>query len=76
MTIQYNILNAENLNTLITKAKAKENGVFSLRGIHYKVVDHKVTHMALNGEVLEFFGHFTVCVGKYKTEKEMKNLLK
>jgi len=58
-------LTIENQNKIIDLAKTKNDGVYSFRGVEYKVRDHKVTHYAAGGQVLEAYGHFNVVVGNY-----------
>ena len=55
----------ENVNAIVEKAKAKNDGVYQFRGVAYRVVNHRVTHIASNGAVLERCGHFDVRIGQY-----------
>ena len=55
----------ENMEFINLKAKEKENGVYRIRGVVYRVRDKRVTHIAHNGKVLERCGYFDVEVGKY-----------
>lgn len=72
----YNKLNIENLEAIRDKAKTKENGVYKFRGIHYRVRKNAVTHYACNGEVLENYGNFHVCIGTYNTREDALKMLK
>lgn len=58
------------------KAKTKRNGVYTARGVVYRVEDGKVTHYATSGKVSENFGNFLVDVGEYKWESEAVKMLK
>jgi hypothetical protein len=63
--MEYQTLNKENREAIAKRAATKENGVYTLRGVYYRVRDGKVTHYACKGEVVESCGHFDVCVGIY-----------
>lgn len=76
MAITYNILNYDNLQLIIQKAKLKVDGCYKLRGIMYRVRKGVVTHYAAKGEILECFGHFNFRIGTYTTEAERVKLLK
>lgn len=54
-----------NQNATYLKAKSKKDGCYTWRGFSYRVRDGRVTHFAVNGEVLEPCGNFNVIVGKY-----------
>jgi hypothetical protein len=56
----------ENLNIIVEKAKAKKDGIYSFRGVDYRVRAKRMTHFTHKGEVLEMFGNFTVSVGTYQ----------
>ena len=47
------------------KAKTKNDGVYTYRGIWYKVINKRLRYLASRGEVLECFGNFNVVVGTY-----------
>lgn len=69
-------LTVENCNLIKGKAKEKKNGVYTFRGITYRVVDGRVTHYAYEREILENFGYFNCIVGKYEHTDEMKKVLR
>lgn len=56
----------ENVALIVQKAKDKNNGVYMFRGVVYRVVDHRVTHIASNGKVMERCGYFNVVIGQYE----------
>lgn len=66
MTLQYG-LTIENQNLINTKAKTKKDGVYTFRGVAYRVRANKVTHFAVRGEVLQQYGAFNVKLGTYKS---------
>ncbi|CAB4241344.1 hypothetical protein UFOVP67_55 [uncultured Caudovirales phage] len=70
MAIKYNQLNLENLELIAAKAKVKDNGVYTLRGIIYRVKDKVVTHYASAGEICEVCYGFLALVGNYDTRDE------
>lgn len=66
-------------NTLVDKAKTKKDGVYSYKGIIYKVVDGKLRYIARHGEILQCSGFFNVVVGSYNgytddAKKALKNI--
>jgi len=62
------------------KAKSKADGIFSHKGIPYRVVSGEVTHFAdiIRGEVLVPYGHFNVVAGNFRCgwKDAAKKLLK
>lgn len=62
----YNKLTIANQRDCEMKAKTKKDGVYTLRGIAYRVRNNQVTHFACEGEVLVPYGNFNVIVGKYQ----------
>jgi len=56
----------ENVFAIVEKAKTKADGVYRFRGVAYRVVNNRVTHIAGNGLVLERCGWFDVQIGEYK----------
>jgi hypothetical protein len=57
----------ENLDIISAKAKTKRDGIYSFRGVEYRVRSHRMTHFAHRGEIHEVFGNFTVVVGRYES---------
>lgn len=55
----------ENLNVISEKAKDKNDGVYSFRGLEYRVKNGRFTHFAHNGRVMERAGFFNVEIGTY-----------
>ena len=55
----------ENVNLMIEKAKTKADCICRFRGVAYRIRDHRVTHYACNGRVLERCGWFDVEIGRY-----------
>lgn len=75
MTIVYNDLTLQNQNDIVEKAKTKPDGVYTLRGIFYRVRNGRVTHFASKGEVVQACGHFNIVLGTYGTKDEGRKLL-
>lgn len=63
--VQYCVLNIENQNAINAKAKDKKDGVYTFRGVAYRVRNARVTHFACRGEVIQQYGHFNTVVGSY-----------
>lgn len=74
--VTYHKLTLENIEAISARAKLRENGCYTFRGIMYRVKNGHVTHYACGGEVLERCGSFNVCVGSYKMDSEGLKLLK
>ena len=78
--MNYNRLTIENCDLIKEKAKTKNDGVYTIRGILYRVKNNKVTHYATSGAVYENFGGFTCNVGSYnaldrdKARKMLKSI--
>jgi hypothetical protein len=58
-------LNIENQKLINAKAKTKGDGIYSFRGVVYRVQDHHATHFADQGQILQQYGAFNVVVGSY-----------
>jgi len=65
-SIQYNELNQDNKNLIIDRARDKADGIYSFRGIMFRVRNGKVTHWAVDGKILQAMGHFNTQVGSYE----------
>ena len=74
--VVYGVLNTDNTNLIIDKAKSKADGIYSFRGILFKVNNGGVTHYATTGKVYAAVGHFVTQVGSYSTTQEAKLILK
>lgn len=77
----YNVLTIKNQSDIMTKAKNKSDGVYTFRGIDYKVKDGKVVMFAVNqpgmvGEFIKPFGNFNAVVGNFDTNEQKKQGLK
>jgi hypothetical protein len=59
-------LNTHNEALIIEKAKSKKDGVYTFRGVGYRVRNNKITHFSANGSILERCYGFNVVIGKYK----------
>lgn len=68
-----------NCNKAIEKAKQKNDGVYKLKGLYYRVKDHKVTHFAAYNNVYQFCYGFLVKIAtlesKYGEDNCRKSLL-
>ena len=74
--IVYGVLNRDNTNLIIDKAQSKNDGIYSFRGIFFRVRNGKVTHYACDGKILAGYGAFVSQVGSYNTTAEAKSQLK
>jgi len=73
--------NTENLQLIIDKAKTKNDGYYNFRGICYRVSNNYVTHIIVNGDILEKCYGFYSVIGHYKDYKsegvkKLKEMLK
>lgn len=59
-------LNIHNETLIIEKAKSKKDGVYTFRGVGYRIRNNKITHLSANGSILERCYEFNVVIGKYK----------
>jgi len=64
-SVQYGELNSDNVNLIIDKARDKADGIYSFRGIMFKVRNGGVTHWAAGGIILQAMGRFNTQVGSY-----------
>jgi len=66
----------ENMELINAKAKDKNDGVYQFRGVSYRVLNNRVTHIAHDSKVLELFGYFNVEIGRYEgySESAIKSL--
>jgi hypothetical protein len=74
--IQYGVLDHANVNLIIDKSESKPDGVYSFRGILFRVKGGKVTHWATDGKILQAMGRFNTQIGSYSTDAKAKALLK
>lgn len=74
--IQWGVLNIVNQNAIVDRAVALKDGIFSFRGIIFRVRNGKATHFAARGDIVAGFGHFNTVVGHYANDQEAKRLLK
>jgi hypothetical protein len=74
--IQYGVLDHTNVNLIINKSESKPDGVYSFRGILFRVKGGKVTHWATDGKILQAMGRFNTQIGSYSTDAKAKALLK
>jgi len=64
--IQYGVLDKDNVDLIIDKAQGKADGIYSFRGIMFKVKNGGVTHWAVDGKILQGMGRFNTQVGSYE----------
>jgi len=65
----------ENINMIHDKAKKKKDGVYSFRGLLYRVKDCRFTHYCYRREIFERSGYFNVYLGSTIHEREaLRNL--
>lgn len=74
--ITYNRLTIDNYTVIKERAKLKNDGIFTFRGITYRVENHKVTHFAYLGKIERNLGFAVTEVGTYQTKKELIDKLK
>jgi hypothetical protein len=74
--IQYGVLDNDNVNLIIDKSESKPDGIYSFRGILFKVKGGKVTHYATNGKILQAMGRFNTQIGSYDSSSQAKSILK
>jgi hypothetical protein len=79
-TVDWGRLTTANQNLIIDKAKVKPDGIYSVRGILFRVCNGKVTHFASEGKILMAVGHFNTSVGQYEvgmgSQDRAKKILK
>lgn len=71
MPVKYG-LTIENINLIHDKAKTKRDGVYSFRGILYRVKNGRFTHYGYRNEIVERAGNFDVPIG---TTLHMRKML-
>ena len=69
-------LNIENQNLIITKSKTKKDGIYTFRGVIYRVYTNTAILFAYNGEILQNYGGFNCVVGRYDTKDEARKLMR
>lgn len=74
--VVYNTLNIDNQNLINQKAKTKADGIYTFRGIMFRVRAGRVTHYASEGSIIIPAGHFNTVAGSYSTRDEAKAKLK
>ena len=72
----YDGLTIDNCNFIKEKALTKKDGVYTIRGIIYRVYDKRVTHYAYWNEIFLNVGFAITKVGEYTTKDEVKKKLK
>ena len=72
----YNDLTLDNCLAIKQKAKTKQDGVYTFRGIGYRIQNNFVTHYATKNEILLNAGNFVTIVGQYDTREDGQKLLK
>ena len=55
----------DNLNLIVDKAKTKKDGVYSFRGMGYRVEDGALTHFSYGGKILLRGGNLNFVIGRY-----------
>jgi hypothetical protein len=63
--VQYG-LTMENERIILEKAKSKKDGVYTFRGVGYRVCENHVTHFSDNGIILERAYGFNCIVGSFE----------
>ena len=58
-------LTKDNVDYIVKKAKEKKDGVYTIRGVAYRVRDGKVTHFASYGKIMLWLGGFVSPAGCY-----------
>jgi hypothetical protein len=70
-----NNMQIEDVNMIIDKAKLKKDGVYSHKGILYRVHNGATRHLAQHGKIYERYGAFVVEIGNYKYISDAKKKL-
>jgi hypothetical protein len=73
MAIDYG-LTVENVIAIAERSKSKKDGVYSFRGICYRVRKNRVTHFALRGGVYEYIGNYVFKIGSYDNNCDWKGV--
>ena len=78
MAVSWGELTWDNQKLIVERAKDLRDGIFSYRGIIFRVRNGRATHFAAQGKVVEPYGAFNVEVGRYNfaDDREAKRLLK
>ena len=63
-------LTSENMELIDEKAHVRKDGVYTFRGVYYRVIDRSVTHYAVHGDVFKRIGTFITQSGSYDWPKE------
>jgi hypothetical protein len=74
--IRYGELTRDNTNAIIDKAKAKADGVYSFRGILYRVKNGKVPFYACKSVIYGASGSLVYAMAGYDSEKMARVQLK
>ena len=74
--IQYGVLDNDNVNLIIDKSVNKPDGIYSFRGILFRVKGGKVTHYAADGKILQAMGRVNTQIGSYDSSTQAKSILK
>jgi len=69
-------LTQDNLKAIIEKSKTKNDGVYTFRGVTYRVVNGFARFFASDREVVERCYGFNVVIGEYKgdAKKALKSI--
>lgn len=70
-------IRTDDLDFIRNKAAVKKDGVYTARGIAYRVKNGCVTHCLVpGGEVLEVFNHFTTTIAEVGLVSDKKAVLR
>lgn len=61
----------DNINLIHDKAKTKKDGVYSFRGLLYRVKNGRFTHFSHYHEIFERTGNFNVSLGHTNYPRKM-----
>jgi len=64
MAVQYG-MKIDNINLIVEKSKTKSDGVYTFRGVTYRVEKGKVRFLAYAGDIYQGVGGFVTKIGRY-----------
>lgn len=65
-------LTVDNRNIIVKKAESKSDGIYSFRGVIFRVKNGQATHFAVDGKILLGIGAANTQVGEYELGRNDK----
>lgn len=75
MAIEYG-LTLDNQQTIMDKAKTKNDGVYKFRGVAYRVINNHAVYFAADEKVLQMCCGFNAVIGRYEHSLNSINAVK